>query len=130
MNTDMVKVRLEPLSVEVLVPRGAELIGSLAEHGVEFPCGGTGVCGGCSVRVLAGSLAINLADRAVFSSAEIESGWRLACQARAQEGLLLHCEQWQMHVLADGSATLRTENTGSALRLIWARQPLLLRWWI
>jgi Na+-transporting NADH:ubiquinone oxidoreductase subunit NqrF len=58
MNADMVKVRLEPLSVELFVPRGAELIGSLAEHGVEFPCGGTGVCGGCSVRVLAGSLAI------------------------------------------------------------------------
>jgi uncharacterized 2Fe-2S/4Fe-4S cluster protein (DUF4445 family) len=117
MNTDMVKVRLEPLSVEVLVPRGAELIGSLAEHGVEFPCGGTGVCGGCSVRVLAGSLAINLADRAVFSSAEIESGWRLACQARAREGLVLHCEQWQMHVLADASAPVARGKHGLGIAI-------------
>ncbi len=104
MNPDIVKVRLEPLAVEVLVPRGAELIGSLAEHGIEFPCGGTGACGGCSVRVLAGSLAISHADREVFTSEELESGLRLACQARAHEPLVLHCEQWQMDVLADASA--------------------------
>ena len=106
MNPDTVKVRLEPLAVEVLVPRGAELIGSLAEHGVEFPCGGTGACGGCSVRVLTGSLAISPADREVFTSEQLKSGWRLACQSRANEPLILECEQWQMTVLADTSAPI------------------------
>ena len=106
MNPDTVKIRLEPLAVEVLVPRGAELIGSLAEHGVEFPCGGTGACGGCSVRVLTGSLAISPADREVFTSEQLKSGWRLACQSRANEPLILECEQWQMTVLADTSAPI------------------------
>ena len=104
MKPDSVKVRLEPLAIDLLVPRGAQLIGSLAEHGVEFPCGGTGVCGGCSVRVLAGSIAISNADQKVFTSEELANGWRLACQARADEPLVLHCEQWQMDVLADASA--------------------------
>jgi len=101
MKPDIVKVRLEPLAVEVHVPRGAGLIGSLAEHGVELPCGGTGACGGCSVRVLAGTVAISHADREVFTTQKLEDGWRLACQARADEPLVLHCEQWQMDVLAD-----------------------------
>jgi uncharacterized 2Fe-2S/4Fe-4S cluster protein (DUF4445 family) len=104
MIPDNVKVRLEPLAVEVRVPRGAELIGSLADHGVEFPCGGAGICGGCSVRVLAGSLAIREADRQAFTPKELEAGWRLACQAHAHEPLALECGQWEMDVLADASA--------------------------
>lgn len=39
MSADEVRIRLEPLAVEVDVPRGAPLIASLAGHGVEFPCG-------------------------------------------------------------------------------------------
>jgi Uncharacterized metal-binding protein len=104
MKPDHVKVRLEPLAVELSVPRGSELVGALAEHGVEFPCGGAGICGGCSVRLLAGELPIREADREIFSEEELLAGWRLACQARANEPLVLQCEQWQMDVLADASA--------------------------
>lgn len=104
MNPYIVKVRLEPLAVEVSVPRGSELIAALADHGVEFPCGGAGICGGCSVRVLAGSLRISEADREAFTRQEIEAGWRLACQARAEGPLALECGQWRMEVLADTGA--------------------------
>ncbi len=104
MKPGNVNVRLEPLAVEVSVTRGAELLGTLADHGVEFPCGGAGNCGGCRVRVLSGSLAISHADRDIFTHEELEQGWRLACQAHADESLVLECEQWQMDVLADASA--------------------------
>jgi uncharacterized 2Fe-2S/4Fe-4S cluster protein (DUF4445 family) len=117
MNPDTVKVRLEPLAVELHVPRGAELIGSLAEHGVEFPCGGTGFCGGCSVRVLEGAVAISHADREVFTQEELENGWRLACQARANEPLVLHCEQWQMDVLADASTPVARGRHGLGIAI-------------
>jgi uncharacterized 2Fe-2S/4Fe-4S cluster protein (DUF4445 family) len=117
MKPDIVKVRLEPLAMELLVPRGAELIGSLSEHGVEFPCGGTGVCGGCSVRVLAGAVAISHADREVFTPEELGNGWRLACQARANEPLVLHCEQWQMEVLADASTPVALGKHGLGIAI-------------
>lgn len=97
----MVRVRLEPSSVEIDVARGAALLSALAQHGFEFPCGGTGLCCGCSVRVLAGSLAITEGDREVFNAAELAAGWRLACQARVLEPLTLECRQWRMDVLAD-----------------------------
>ena len=85
------------------VPRGASLISPLSLHGIEFPCGGTGLCGGCRVRVLDGSLPISEQDSLLFSSEDLKNGWRLACQASAGVPLVLECEQWHMDVLADDS---------------------------
>jgi len=44
-------------------------------------CGGRGTCGKCAVRVVSGSVVTSDADRARFSPAELEDGWRLACAA-------------------------------------------------
>lgn len=112
MSYETVEVRLEPLAVEITAPRGASLISVLSDHGVEFPCGGTGVCGGCGVRILSGALAITEADRDIFTPAELEQGWRLACQARADQCLVLECGQWHMEVLADSGAVAGTIPTG------------------
>lgn len=103
LNADSIRIRLEPLAVEFDVPRGASLVSSLAAHGVEFPCGGMGECGGCRVRVLSGALPISLADREIFSPEELAAGWRLACQARAVSPLVLECAQWQMEILTEPS---------------------------
>ncbi len=104
MSAVQVRIRLEPLAVDVEVPRGALLISSLTNRGVEFPCGGTGNCGGCGVRVLAGSLPIADADRKAFSTEQLDAGWRLACQAHADLPAVLECGQWHMDVLADSAS--------------------------
>jgi uncharacterized 2Fe-2S/4Fe-4S cluster protein (DUF4445 family) len=103
MSMETVRIQIEPLSAVAEVPRGASIVTALAQLGFEFPCGGTGLCGGCGVRVLAGSLPATGADLAVFSAAELAAGWRLACQARALSPLVLECGQWQMDVLTDNS---------------------------
>ena len=103
MSSEEIRIRLEPLAVEVDVPRGASLVSALSGHGIEFPCGGTGDCGGCGVRVLAGSLPVTDADRTAFSQQQLALGWRLACQARAQTPLVLECLQWHMDVLTDNA---------------------------
>jgi uncharacterized 2Fe-2S/4Fe-4S cluster protein (DUF4445 family) len=101
MTTDSVRIRLEPLAVELDVPRGGLLVAGLAAHGVEFPCGGMGECGGCGVRVLSGSLPATDADRTIFTPEQLAAGWRLACQAHADVPLVLECAQWHMEILAD-----------------------------
>lgn len=101
--SESVRIRLEPLSAEVEVARGASLSACLSRYGLEFPCGGTAQCGGCRVRVLAGSLPVTDFDRLVFSSHELTDGWRLACQARADMPLVIECGQWQMDVLTDNA---------------------------
>jgi uncharacterized 2Fe-2S/4Fe-4S cluster protein (DUF4445 family) len=103
MNKELVGIRLEPLAVGFEVVRDTPLLPSLAEHGIEFPCGGGAICGGCAVRVLAGWLPITAADRENFSSLQLAEGWRLACQALAAGPLVLECRQWRMEVLSDSS---------------------------
>ncbi|HEV2327018.1 MAG TPA: ASKHA domain-containing protein [Terracidiphilus sp.] len=103
MSTRSVAIRLEPLAIEIAAPQGASLASVLAGHGVEFPCGGTGVCGSCGVRVIGGSLPVTEIDRSVYSEEQLAQGWRLACQARAESSLVLECGQWHMDVLTDSA---------------------------
>lgn len=103
MSAGRIRIRLEPLSVVVDVLRGELLISALSQFGFEFPCGGNGLCAGCNVRVLAGSLSVTEQDRSVFSVEELAQGWRLACQAHAEAPVVLECGQWHMEVLTDSS---------------------------
>ena len=79
------KLRLEPLGVELDVDRGTSLQAVLAPYGVEFPCGGTGECDGCRVRVLDGD----------------DAGWQPACRLRADRPMTLQVDQWTAPVLTD-----------------------------
>jgi uncharacterized 2Fe-2S/4Fe-4S cluster protein (DUF4445 family) len=96
-------IKLVPLGISVEAESGAALGEILAPHGVELPCGGTSLCGGCRVRVLKGHLAITEEDRASLSPDEIDAGWRLACRARVTEPICLQVEQWTLSPLGDDS---------------------------
>lgn len=85
------------------VPAGAELADLLFERGVEFPCGGTSLCGGCRVRVVEGDIAVTPDMQAALTAQEIAAGWRLACQARARGRVTLEIEQWEGPILGDES---------------------------
>jgi uncharacterized 2Fe-2S/4Fe-4S cluster protein (DUF4445 family) len=119
MIRDHVRIRLEPLAVELEVPRGGSLVAGLAAHGVEFPCGGVGECGGCQVRVLSGSLPVTEADSTTFTSVQLANGWRLACQARVHEPLVVECGQWHMQILTDSpvSSAQRCSKTRKAIAI-------------
>ncbi len=77
-----VLVCFRPSGREAYVLPGTRLIEAAAEAGlmIETPCGGQGICGRCRVRVATGATEPNTAERETFSSAELEQGWRLACQ--------------------------------------------------
>jgi uncharacterized 2Fe-2S/4Fe-4S cluster protein (DUF4445 family) len=94
-------VNLAPLGIRLEVERGVSLEALLSPHGVEFPCGGAGICRGCRVRVIAGELAVTPEMRGVFTPAEIAAGWRLACAARVEGPLTLEVAQWSTPVLTD-----------------------------
>jgi uncharacterized 2Fe-2S/4Fe-4S cluster protein (DUF4445 family) len=112
-------IELAPPGVRLEIERGAALAEALAAYGVEFPCGGSELCGGCRVRVLEGALAPCAGDLCVFTDEEIAAGWRLACRAHAEGPLKLEVGQWAAPVLAD-SARLggsRREGAGIAVDL-------------
>jgi uncharacterized 2Fe-2S/4Fe-4S cluster protein (DUF4445 family) len=98
---ETIRITLHPLDRTIEAPVGASLQDLLFAYGVEFPCGGSGRCKGCRVRVLAGKAAAGPEDRRALTSAEIDAGWRLACHLRPCEDIALEVAQWETAVLGD-----------------------------
>lgn len=92
---------LQPVGQRLEVEAGTPLQDILFEQGVEFPCGGNGRCRGCKVRVLQGEAAINDAQREHLSPAELEAGWRLACQCSVTDDLTIELRQWDATILTN-----------------------------
>jgi uncharacterized 2Fe-2S/4Fe-4S cluster protein (DUF4445 family) len=95
-------------NVHIDAPAGTPLRDRLFELGVEFPCGGTLLCGSCRVRVVAGDIPVNHEMREALTEDEIAEGWRLGCFARANGPVTIEVEQWTAPVLT-GNETLRAE---------------------
>ena len=104
MKADRIRVELLPLGETLELEPGTPLQDVLFTHGVEFPCGGKGLCKGCKVKVLQGSLEPTPEDRHKLSPEEIAHGFRLACRAIAQTDLRLELPQWEAPILSDDSS--------------------------
>lgn len=81
-----------PTGQSVRVARGTLLSDAALRAGVaiEQVCGGKGTCGKCRVKLLSGDLGPPTeADRRHLSPAELDEGFRLACQARVASDALV-----------------------------------------
>jgi uncharacterized 2Fe-2S/4Fe-4S cluster protein (DUF4445 family) len=114
---DQVAIELVPLGIRLSVERGAAFGDILAAYGVEFPCGGSDLCGGCRIRVLEGVLQARIEDRCTFSEEKIAQGWRLACRARAEAPLKIEIGQWAAPVLTDSSRLEGGGRTGLGIAI-------------
>jgi uncharacterized 2Fe-2S/4Fe-4S cluster protein (DUF4445 family) len=113
--TDTVRVEIQPLGASFEVPRGLPLREALFFRGLEFPCGGRGICRGCRVRVLKGEAPPGPENTAGLSPREVAEGWRLACRLRAEAPLVLEVAQWEMSVLSDDATFDFTPGTGHGI---------------
>ncbi len=69
--------------MQLVIPGGVNILQFLRSKGVFIPayCGGSGVCGKCLVRLMAGTLPVTQEDRFLLSSDKLAQGFRLACKA-------------------------------------------------
>jgi uncharacterized 2Fe-2S/4Fe-4S cluster protein (DUF4445 family) len=91
-HPDLYEVDLEPIGRRVNLPPLATLLYAAQTAGVELSsvCGGVGTCGTCKVRLVRGELTPPTADElAELSEIEIQSGIRLACQAKIMGSVLI-----------------------------------------
>ncbi len=109
---DLVSLELLPLGKVLRVRRGTPLQEVLFAHGVEFPCGGRGLCKGCRIKVLEGVLPITDDDQHKLSGTELSEGWRLACRGQAQSDLKIELAQWEAAILTDESVFSFTPREG------------------
>ncbi|MDP8244611.1 MAG: ASKHA domain-containing protein [Candidatus Hinthialibacter antarcticus] len=107
-----VQITLQPQGRVLSVPYGAPLQQALFSSGVEFPCGGKGLCRGCRIRTLSGNLDITPIQTERPSNEELAQGWRLACQCRAETDLVIEVAQWDMAVLSDDQPFTFTPRPG------------------
>ena len=81
------EVLYQPFGKETRVPPGTTLFS--AAHWIGLPidstCGGRGTCGKCKVQVLAGDAPVTPSDRKQLRPDELETGWRLSCQAKVYQ---------------------------------------------
>ncbi|MDX2152574.1 MAG: ASKHA domain-containing protein [Bryobacteraceae bacterium] len=98
--------------VRLAASAGAALGPLLEPQGVEFPCGGEGICRGCRVRVVEGEVPVTSEMEALFSGAELAAGWRLACRGVARGPVVVEVAQWESPVLTDEAPVRFTPREG------------------
>jgi uncharacterized 2Fe-2S/4Fe-4S cluster protein (DUF4445 family) len=84
-------VIFEPSGRTVKVATGTPLAYAASKAGfaINAPCGGTGTCGKCVVRLRSGNCLPTPVEVKVLEEGRIRAGFRLACQARVTESLVV-----------------------------------------
>ncbi len=100
-NSDMIHITLVPLGRVISVEKGTILSDAIHDLGLEFPCGGRGICGNCKVRLLAGRIALNEAHEALLLRKNLGPEWRIACLSPVEEDISIEIAQLENIVLAD-----------------------------
>lgn len=103
MQEKQIQIVVEDQGKKIICTAGVSLLSVLREKGirVDAPCGGSGRCGKCRIRLVSGELEITPADRQYLSERELASGVRLACVARPTENL-------RIRILAKGDQCIAT----------------------
>ncbi|MGQ9574809.1 MAG: ASKHA domain-containing protein [Thermoguttaceae bacterium] len=83
MRQRRVPVTFQPQGKTVEVPAGTRLAEAAGLAGIllEMPCGAEGTCGKCRLRLAEGAAEPTPAERHALSGAELDRGFRLACQS-------------------------------------------------
>ncbi|EME69625.1 ferredoxin [Paramagnetospirillum caucaseum] len=88
-----IRVSFQPSGIDGGAPAGELLLETARRLGARIgaSCGGRGKCRSCAIRLEGDHLPeASAPDREVFSAAELESGWRRACQTRISQSCRVH----------------------------------------
>src|SRR5210317_52735 len=105
-------VHFLPDDVKVTVKEGENLLDAAANAGVYIHafCGGEGVCGKCKIQIEQGEVSATQATQ--LKSAEIEQGFRLACQSKVVTDLVVKIPET---IRKDGKKLKRKPKTTRAI---------------
>jgi uncharacterized 2Fe-2S/4Fe-4S cluster protein (DUF4445 family) len=82
MTPQQIKVTFQPQDRTVYVLAGAKIIEAAAIAGIiiNTPCGGSGTCGKCRVKIISPQTVPTKADKKNLKGDELKENYRLACQ--------------------------------------------------
>ena len=91
-NKPVYTVNFQPIGRRVTVGADQSLLTAAQGAGIDIAsiCGGIGSCNSCKIRLINGSLSLTtLEEAAIFTTSELNSGFRLACQVYPQSDLTI-----------------------------------------
>ncbi len=103
------KIKIKPLNRVIEADADLSLFENCRNHKIyiESYCGGNGLCGKCKVKVIDGERFISDIDKNHLSKAELQEGWRLACQMKIDRDTEIFIPQRLLvdteHILTEGS---------------------------
>jgi uncharacterized 2Fe-2S/4Fe-4S cluster protein (DUF4445 family) len=92
LNKTEYTINFQPIGKRVSVAEENSLLRAAQEAGINIAsvCGGVGICDSCKIRLIKGSLSrVTLEEEALFTTTELDSGYRLACQAFPESDLII-----------------------------------------
>ncbi len=127
MQDRQIQIVVEDRGKKILCPAGVPLLPVLREHGIRIdaPCGGSGRCGKCRIRLVGGELEITPTDRQYLSERELASGVRLACVARPTENVRIRILAKGDQRIATSAAVVRQKEYAPDLlaQRVWKEDP-------
>jgi len=100
------------------VASGMTLLSALVSNDVLLPsaCGGSGSCGMCRCRVLAGGRDIMPTELSHLSRAEIQDNVRIACQVKVREDMRIRIPDEIFHIQRYRATVVSNENVASFIK--------------
>lgn len=104
---------------DVEVSSGSTLLNTLGNNKIFLPsaCGGGGTCIQCKCQVLEGGGEILPTEKPHFSRKEIAEGWRLGCQVKVKENMVIQVpeevfgiKKWKQLLCVTGTWLLLSKN--------------------
>lgn len=93
--TQGIEITFSPQGKKSRVLPGSTVREAAARAGIQldYPCGGQGTCGKCRVRIDEGAGQPTESDTILLPAADLDAGYRLACQTRLQQSAAIEIPQ-------------------------------------
>ena len=134
MSDSQHRVTFQPQGRAVSVLDGTTVLEAAALAGlvIDTPCGGAGTCGKCRLQVSQGRTDPSHADQKTFAKAELDSGWRLACQTLVKADMVVRVPETSLfgggHQIARESSVGGPAEVRPAIRKVYLElQPPTLK---
>lgn len=114
----MHKIIIEPHNVSITVEDGTLLKDSVEKYGIDFPCGGKGVCGNCHIELLEGNLEISDKQKEILIKKGLQGErWRLSCLCHVHNDIRIKIPKRKQIILSDNKPTTHREVKGHAIAI-------------
>lgn len=109
-------IHIEPYNVDIPVDDNTLLKDAIKNFGIDFPCGGNGLCGNCNIELISGdieldSLQLKLLEKKGLS----DERWRIACRCRVHGDISIRIpDMAHSSILSDNTLPDRSGENGYA----------------